>query len=205
MRSHLKVLGADGKVAGELDRRVSDALPTVISLSELTSPLIVSYVERVARPMGAMSAPAGARIGVRGYLAHLLVETDPVAFGVDDIPVLGSLPPLNRHGRPPQDLLTRVVKATRRQFPVICALGPAAWDGFVVATTGHVHTEARKAAGAGAAGGSARSATGAAGGSVGAQPEPGYLDPLLVDGLLRTGWVLRQVDLAYGMEPELRV
>ncbi|HWG73119.1 MAG TPA: hypothetical protein VG184_03580 [Acidimicrobiales bacterium] len=202
MRSRLKDLGADGEVAGELDRRVSEALPTVISLSELTSPLIVSYVERVARPMGAMSAPAGARIGVRGYLAHLLVESDPAAFGVDDIPVLGSLPPLNRHGRLPQDLLTRVVKATRRQFPVICAVAPATWDGFVVATSGHVHTEARKAAGAG--GGTTRGGPGSAGGSVGARPEPGYLDPLLVDGLLRTGWVLRQVDLAYGLEPDLR-
>ena len=141
VRRRLDALGADGALAAELDRRVAAGLPSIVSLSDLSSALAVEYVERVARPMGALSARTGALLVVRGYLAHVLVEGDAAAFGIVDVPVLGNLPPL-RHGRPPQGLLTRVVKASRRQFEVICALSPAAWEGFVVATTGHVHREA---------------------------------------------------------------
>jgi hypothetical protein len=57
----------------------------------------------------------------------------------------------------------------------------------LVATTAEIHAEAL----AGAAGGE--------------DPEgAGVLAPELVDGLLRTGWLLRQVDLAYGLAPVLR-
>lgn len=158
----------------------------VVSLSSLTSPLAVKYIERVARPMAAMSVEDGALLIVRGYMAHLLVEQDPAAFSVHDIPVLGDLPPLNRRGRPPQDLLLRVVKATKRQFPAICALEPPVWEGLVVAAAGHAHARSRRAR----ADGSSDAASGDA------------LDITLVDGLLRTGWVLRQVDIAYGLHPE---
>ncbi|MGH9076778.1 MAG: hypothetical protein ACRDY0_04895 [Acidimicrobiales bacterium] len=186
VRARLKALGPAGQVAATLDRRVVSSLSTVAALSELTSALAVAYVERVARPVTALSAPAGAHLVVTGYLAHLLVEEDPAGLGVDDIPVLGNLPPLRR-GRPPQDLLNRVVKATRRDFETICALPPATWDGFVTATTAHVHHDWAGARG---------SEPGAAG--------AGFLDPSVADGLLRTGWVLRQVDLAYGLQPERR-
>lgn len=163
-------LGPDGRVGAELDRRVNAALPGLVSLSALTSALAVEYVERVARPVAALSPPAGVRLVARGYVAHLVVEDDPSALSVSDIPVLGNLPPPDRKGRLPRDLLTRVVKATRRQFPVICALSPAAWEGFVVA-------------------------------SAASEGDPA-LGTAVVDGLMRTGWVLRQVDLAYGGQPE---
>jgi hypothetical protein len=148
---------------------VEGELGKLSSLSPLTAPLAVDYVQRVARPMSAMSLEAGVRLIAAGYLAHRVVETDPAAFSVDTIPVLGNLPPPDRKGRAPRDLLTRVVKATRRSFPAICGLPADTWDGFVLA--------------------------------VAAWPGPALSVPL-VDGLLRTGWVLRQVDLAYGLDAE---
>jgi hypothetical protein len=178
--------GSEGQAARLLHQRVGQYLATIVALSPLTSELTVAYVERVAQPMSAMSLAAGARLVARGYLAQLLVERDGAAFGVAEVPVWGTLPPLNRRGRPPQDLLTRVVKTTRRHFDAICALSPEGWEAFVVATTADVHAEAA------------------------VRDDPvvdegaGFLAAELVDGLLRTGWVLRHVDLAYGLEPELR-
>lgn len=187
MARRLRRLGAAGDIAGRLDARVSSALPGLVSLSSLTSPLAVDYVQRVARPMVAMPVEAGVRLIARGYLAHLLIEEDPSAFAVDDIPVLGDLPPLGRRGQPPRDLLTRVVKASRRQFPVVCALPAPAWEGLVLATTGHTNEEWVVAAQPGSTG---RVAAG--------------LDTALVDGLMKTGWLLRQVDIHYRLEPERR-
>jgi hypothetical protein len=182
----VEAAGAEGRAVRLLNRRVGQRLADVIELSVLTSELTVAYVERVAAPMSAMSLATGARCIARGYVAHLLIEEDPAAFGVVDIPVLGTLPPLRR-GRPPQDLLTRVVKATRRHFYSVCCLSPEAWDAFLVATTAEIHAEAL----AGATDGEDREGA-------------GLLAPELVDGLLRTGWLLRQVDLAYGLQPVLR-
>jgi hypothetical protein len=180
-------VGEEGRAVRLLTKRVSQRLSNVVELSPLTSELTVAYVERVASPMSAMSLPAGARLIARGYLAQMLIEEDPAGFGVDDIPVWGTLPPL-RHGRPPQDLLTRVVKTSRRHFATVCCLSPDAWDAFVVATTAQVHAEALSNTPGG------EDLEGA-----------GVLAPELVDGLLRTGWLLRQVDLAYGLEPVLKV
>jgi len=179
-------VGEEGRAVRLLNKRVGQRLSDVVELSPLTSELTVAYVERVASPMSAMSLPAGARLIARGYLAQLLIEQDPAAFAIDDIPVWGTLPPL-RNGRPPQDLLTRVVKASRRHFATVCCLSPEAWEAFVVATTAEVHAEALSAAPRG------EDLEGA-----------GVLAPELVDGLLRTGWLLRQVDLAYGLAPELK-
>ncbi len=176
-------MGAEGDLVRALDARVSQRLPSLTALSELTSPLVVNYVERVARPVSALAPAAGARVMMRGYAAHVVVEDDPGVVGSEDVPVLGTLPPLNRHGRPPQDLLMRIVKASRRHFSVVCALSPDGWEGFVVVSLAHVHDEAEQL-------------------NPGPDGEPAYLDEELVDGLLRTGWLLRQVDLAYGQEPE---
>ena len=92
------------------------------------------------------------------------------------MPVLGTLPALKK-GRPPQDLLSRVVKASRgRGFAAICALSPPAWDGWVWCLTKRAHDAA---------------ATGA------------DLVPLeALDGVARFAWVLRQTDLHYGLSPE---
>lgn len=157
-------------MGAELAGRVADYLPKMVSLSALTAPLAVDYVQRVARPMTAMPLEAGVRLVAAGYAGHMTVETDPQAFSVTDIPVLGNLPPPDRKGRVPRDLMTRVVKASRRTFWAVCALSPEEWDGFVLGVSGW--------------------------------PGPA-LATALVDGLLRTGWLLRQVDLAYGQEPEM--
>lgn len=159
---------------------MTDSFARLQSLSPLSERLALAYVERVGQPMAAMPLAAGARVVVEGYLAHLAIERAPRDFEIDDIPVHGTFPPLNRHGRPPQDLLTRVVKVTRRHFETVCALSPDEWSALVAAVTAAVHAR------------------------VGETEEgKGLLAPELVDGLLRTGWVLRQVDLAYGLEPDM--
>ena len=95
------------------------------------------------------------------------------------MPVLGTLPPLRR-GSPPRDLLTRVVKASRRNFEVIRAVSTPVWHGFVRSLTRRAHDQV-------------------------ADPGPsGLLAMEVVDGLARFGWVLRQVDLHYGLQPEPR-
>ena len=94
------------------------------------------------------------------------------------MPVARTLPPLRR-GSPPQDLLTRVVKATRRSFEAIRAVPEPVWDGFVRGLTSRAHDRTPDA-----------------------DPSD-LLAPAVVDGLARFGWVLRQVDLHYGLQPEL--
>lgn len=174
--AHLKSLGPHGEVARRLDRDVAGSLDSVTSLSPLTAPLALDYMDRVGRPVPTLTPPIGVRIVGRTYVAHLLVEQDPGRYGALDVPVLGTLPPLKK-GRPPQDILSRVVKASRRGFPAICALGPPAWEGFAWCVTKRCHDEAR----------------------------PEEMIPLdVVEGVARFAWVLRQVDIHYGLEPERR-
>lgn len=174
---HLKSLGDDGGVSRRLDADVDASLDSVASLSSLTAPLALDYMDRLARPVPSLTPATGVQIVGRTYLAHLLVEQDPGRYGAADVPVLGTLPPLKK-GRPPQDLLSRVVKASRRGFDPICALTPAAWEGFVWCLTKRAHDGA---------------------------PDPEGLIPTdVVDGVARFAWVLRQVDIHYGLEPERR-
>lgn len=173
---HLRSLGADGGVAWDLDCEVDREMEHVTALSSLTSPLAVSYMERLGRPIPSLTPEIGVLLVGRTYVAHMVVEADPGRYGAADIPVLGTLPPL-RKGRPPQDLLSRVVKASRgRGFAALCALTPAAWDGFTWALTWRAHA----AAGA----------------------DDGLVAVEVVDGVARFAWVLRQVDLHYGLSPE---
>ncbi len=173
---YLKSLGADGAVARDLDQEVDREMTRVTSLSSLTSPLAVSYMERLGRPVPSLTPEIGVMVVGRTYVAHMVVESDPGRFGAPDVPVLGTLPPL-KGGRPPQDLLVRVVKVSRgRSFPPVCALSPAAWDGFVRCLTKRAHDAA---------------------------PAGSDLVPVeVVDGVARFAWVLRQVDLHYGLSPE---
>jgi hypothetical protein len=148
----------------------------VASLSPLTAPLALDYLDRVGRPVPTLTPAVGVQIVGRTYVAHLLLEQDPGRYGAPDVPVLATLPPLKK-GRPPQDLLNRVVKASRRSFEPLCALSPPAWDGFAWCLTRRCHD--------------------------GADPD-GLVPPDVVEGLARFAWVLRQVDIHYGLEPERR-
>lgn len=179
LKARLDQLGPDGEVAARLDAAAEQQLASLRSLSQLTTPLSLAYLERIGGPLAALEPDIGVYVVSRGYAAHLAVEADPAAYGAADIPVLGSLPAL-RHGRPPGDLLNRLVRATRRGFDRIRAVSVEVWEGYVAATTNRVHR--REPA--------ADPPEGAAG---------GHLDPAVVDGLLRFGWVLRQADLHYGL------
>jgi hypothetical protein len=179
LAERLAGLGESGRLARDLDRAVEVAMAAVAGLSPLTSPLAVTYLERIRQALEDLSLESGAYVTARGYVAHLVVEADPGAFGAADVPVLGTLPE-PRRGRPPQDLLGRVVKASRRGFERIRAVDDGVWEGFVACATYRVHE---------------RDAV---------RGEGSYADPTVIDGLVRFGWVLRQVDLRYGMEPERR-
>jgi hypothetical protein len=168
-------LGHDGSRARQLDRDAGQRMEAISALSSLTSPLALDYLERLARPVPALTLPAGVLIVTRSYAAHLVVEADASTYGADDVPVLGTLPPLRR-GSPPQDLTVRVVKATRRNFELIRAVSTPVWDGFVWCVTRHVHDLVVR--------------------------DTELLAIDVVDGLARFGWVLRQVDLHYGLSPE---
>lgn len=173
---YLKTLGADGSVARDLDGEVDREIAGVASLSSLTSPLAVSYMERLGRPIPSLTPEVGVLVVGRTYVAHMVVESDPGRFGAPDVPVIGTLPALKK-GRPPQDLLSRVVKVSRgRTFPPLCALGPPAWDGFVRALTKRAHDAA--------------------------SPGADLVAVEVVDGVARFAWILRQVDLHYGLSPE---
>ena len=176
LERHLKSLGGDGGVARDLDGAVDHEMSRITSLSSLTSALAVSYMERLSRPVPSLTPQIGVLIVGRTYVAHMVVESDPGRFGSPDVPVLGTLPPLKK-GRPPQDLLSRVVKVSRgRTFPPLCALSPAAWDGFVHCLTKRAHDAAGT----------------------------DELVPLeVVDGVGSFAWVLRQVDIHYGLSPEV--
>ena len=173
---YLKGLGTDGAVSRDLDREVDGEMTRVTSLSPLTSPLAVAYMERLGRPIPSLTPQIGVLVVGRTYVAHMVVEGDPGRFGALDVPVLGTLPPLKK-GRPPQDLLNRVVKVSRgRTFPPLCALAPPAWDGIVRCLTKRAHDA---------------TPTGA-----------DLVAPEVVDGVARFAWILRQVDLHYGLSPE---
>jgi hypothetical protein len=168
----VRSLGEDGRRGRSLEAAARRRAQGLGQLSWLSEPLLTSYVERLGRPLKALSSEGGRQIGVLGYAAHLCVEGEPERFVEGDIPVLGALPP-----KPPGDLANRVVRASRKDFAAICALSSDAWEAFVNCSLGRVQHLAAPA-----------------GGTL-------YLSGELVDGLLRFGWVLRQVDLHYGLEP----
>jgi hypothetical protein len=155
---------------------VDETMSSVSSLSTLTTPLALEYLDRLARPIPTLTPEAGVQIIGRAYVAHLVTEGDPQAVGASAVPLL-DLPPLRR-GHPPQDLLTRVVKASRRHFERIRAVPGPVWDGLVQDLTRRAHDR-----------------------TPGVDPAD-LLALAVVDGLARFGWVLRQVDLRYGLEPE---
>lgn len=172
----LDALGDAGDHARALDRAVEASLgdPGGRSdgggLSELTSDVALRYLERVRHALAALTLEDGVTLITCGYVAHRAVEADSAAYGCGpEVPVLGNLPDL-RKGRPPQDLALRVVKASRRNFDRIRAVSDDVWEGFVVATTARIQAS---------------------------EGGPRVLDRTVVDGLLRFGWILRQVDLHY--------
>jgi hypothetical protein len=170
-------VGDDAVTVRRLEGAVDESMGSLLSLSSLTASLALDYLDRLARPIPALTAEIGVQIVSRAYVAHLVVEKDPALFGATDVPALGSLPPLRR-GLPPQDLLNRVVKASRRNFELIRAVSGPVWEGFIYSVTRRVH-------------------------DLVSDPGPdGLLAVAVVDGLARFGWVLRQVDLRYGLEPD---
>lgn len=181
----LEALGEAGSTARALDMAVVDAMAGMAGLSSLSSAVAVGYVERVGRALGALGAATGVYLTTRGYAAHLVVEAAPGAYGAVDVPVLSTLPPA-RDGHAPRDLTTRLVRASRRGFEHIRAVDADVWEGFVALTTWRVHDAASGGEPVAAA---SASATG--------------LDPAVVDGLVRFGWLLRQADIHYGLSPEL--
>jgi hypothetical protein len=179
LAAYLATLGEDEPRVARLEVAVDEAMASILALSSLTSPLTLEYLDRLARPIPALTPETGVQIVTRAYVAHLVVERQPAAFGAIDVPVLGTLPPLRRRS-PPRDLLVRVVKASRRNFEVIRAVSTPVWNGFVRGVTRRAHERV---------------------------PEPGpsgLVAVEVVDGLARFGWVLRQVDIHYGLEPEQR-
>jgi hypothetical protein len=174
VRAGLDELGDAVPMVAALDLEVEKRLATFGTLSDLTSRLALSYLERIRHPISSLTYESGVVLTTRGYLAHMVVEDDPLRFGAGpEVPIIGTLPDFRR-GRPPQDLLNRVVKATRRGFEQIRAVPEDVWAGYLLCVTSHAH-----ASGAGDA----------------------LLDSAVVDSLLRIGWVLRQVDLRYGLTP----
>jgi hypothetical protein len=169
-------LGADSAPARRLIEAVDGAMGSVSSLSTLTTPLALEYLDRLARPIPTLTPEIGVQIVGRAYVGHMVTEDDPQSVGATAVPLL-NLPPLRR-GHPPQDLLTRVVKASRRHFERTRAVPGPVWEGLVrdLARRAHERTP---------------------------DVDPADLLALaVVDGLARFGWVLRQVDLRYGLEPD---
>lgn len=178
----LELLGSDADASRELDDAAAGESAALASLSSLTTQLAMDYLDRLARPIPALTPGAGVQIVTAGYAARLVVSSDPQRFGAHgELPVLASLPAL-RNGRPPQDLLNRAVKATRRGFPSLRAVPAGVWDGFVLLLTARVHGANHPAG----------------------KEELDLLAGEVVDGLARFGWVLRLVDIRYGLEPERR-
>ncbi|MGH9122089.1 MAG: hypothetical protein ACRDYC_09125 [Acidimicrobiales bacterium] len=171
----LSALGEDGQLARALDAAAQERMRSLVSLSDLTAKLALGYLERIGRPVKAVQEGTGAFVTVRGYAAHQAVEAAPQLYGAVDIPVLGTLPDPGRRALP-QDLLSRVVKATRRGFDTIRAVPDGVWDGYVTTTTWRAHDRG----------------------------EP-YMERSVVDALVRFGWVLRQTDIHYGLEPQLDI
>jgi hypothetical protein len=180
VKARLKTLGDDGRRASELDDATNGVVASLHGLSDLTVPLALNYLDRIARPLGALDLESAVRITTRGYAAHLVIEERGRDFGVETVPVLSDLPTMKR-GVAPQGLLTRIVKVTRRNFEGIRAVNGPTWDALIVVNAGHLHAARRK-------------------GDDGKLPPA--LDVSVIDALLRFGWVLRQVDLFYGLEPD---
>jgi hypothetical protein len=180
VEARLAALGADGELAVRLDQAADEVVATLRGLSDVTVPLALSYLDRIARPLAALDLESAVRLTTRGYAAHLVVEERGRELGIETVPVLGDLPPMKR-GAAPQGLLTRIIKVTRRNFDAVRAVSESTWDGLVVVTAGHLHSARRPG-------------------------DDGSLLPALdlsvVDALLRFGWVLRQVDLHYGLGPD---
>ena len=179
----LEGLGEDGNACRRLDRAVDGLMTEVVSLSGLTAPLAVDYLDRLRRPLPSMTPTMGVQILGRAYVAHMAVEHDPALYRASDVPVVGTLPP-SRDGHAPADLLNRVVKISRRSFEAVCALSPRMWEGFAYGLTVRVHQMPRDTE----------------------EPQRRWADEPValaaVDGLARVGWLLRQVDIHYGTEPE---
>lgn len=175
----LRLLGPDGELARDLDASADREAAAFVALSPLTTQLAEDYLDRIARPIPALTPAAGVQVVTRGYAARIAVGREPARFGAaHELPELASLPE-RRNGRPPQDILTRVVKATRRGFPAVRAVSAGVWDGFALLLTASVHQS-----------------------QPGTEDEPELLAGEVVDGLARFGWVLRLVDVRYGLEPE---
>lgn len=177
------LLGPDGDTARALDAAAEREMSGLVSLSALTTDLAERYLERLARPIPSLTPGAGVQLVTRGYAARVALERDPARFGVTVAPPPLPLPAL-RNGRPPQDLLTRAVKATRRKFAAHRVVSEGAWDGFVVLLTARVHESEGPR------------------GATGEDADPGPVAIDVVDGIARFGWVLRMVDVRYGQEPE---
>ncbi|MHB8505290.1 MAG: hypothetical protein ACYDEN_06160, partial [Acidimicrobiales bacterium] len=165
LEQRLSGLGEAGERARALDLAAVDVARTLAALSPLTSSLVETYLDRISRPLRDLGFDLGAMLVTRGYAAHLAVEADHAAYGADDIPVLGGLPPA-RDGRPPSDLLTRVVRGTRRRFEHIRAVDADVWDGFVACSTFRAHRLAGDGGG-------------------GEEEAVGFVDPVVVDALVR--------------------
>lgn len=196
--AYLASLGRDGPLARELDAAVDATMATIRTLSLLTEPLALDYLERQARPIPDLSGGQGAQIVARAYAAHLATEADPPRFGARDVPVLGTLPPMRR-GTAPQGLLVRVVKASRRNFELIRAVPAPVWDGFVRILTRRTHDLVPDGPG------QVPDGQGLVPDGRGQVPDgPGLVPVVVVDGLARFGWVLRQVDIHYGLSPQRR-
>jgi hypothetical protein len=169
-------LGDDGDTARKLAASADEIAASIVSLSTLTADLALDYLERLARPIPSLTAEAGVQLVAHAYAARVAVERDPTSFGVRDLPVVGNLPPF-KHGRPPQGLLVRVVKATKRGFPETRAVAGPVWEGYTVLLTERMHRSVAD--------------------------DEDLIASEVVDGLARFGWVLRQVDVNYGLDPEL--
>jgi hypothetical protein len=179
-KARLAELGEDGERARWLDSAVDGVLEWLNDLSALTAPLAISYLDRIARPLTAMDMGSAVHLTTRGYAAHLVVEQRGGEIGIEEVPVLSGLPAM-KHGRPPQDLLNRVVKISRRNFDTVRAVSWGTWEGLVVITARRIHANRRPDADS---------------------VLPPALDVAVIDALLRFGWVLRQVDLYYGIVPD---
>lgn len=179
LAARLEQLGADGDLARALDSAAEALVSEISSLSSLSSPLAVDYLERLRRPLSALSLEQGASVVARGYAAHMAVEADPTRFGADGPPEPGAFPKLRRNV-PRQDILNRVVKASRRPFRRIRAVPEGVWEGFALCATRRLHD------------------------SVPGEEPDTLLGAAAVDGLARFGWTLRHADAQYGLEPERR-
>jgi hypothetical protein len=178
LESYLCSLGPDGSTAMRLDREVDAQMPLVAALSAVTSPMALDYLERLERPIPTLSSASGVQIVTRSYMAHVVVEADPEAFGTKAVSVFATFPPMRRAGVPPQDLVTRVVKATRRNFDEIRNVSSPVWQGYVRCLSKRAHDH---------------------------EPVGEELLAIdVIDALARFGWVLRQVDVQYGLHEERR-